>query len=185
MKNKLSIKTVVSIGIGSAIFVVLSRFASIPSGVPNTNFESAYAVLALIALLYGPVAGLATGLIGHFLKDILIWGSPWFSWIIASGVIGLLIGLIGRRIDLSNGVFGKKEMIQFNMAQIIGNAVGWFLVAPTLDVLIYAEPANKVYIQGLVAGCLNMITIGILGSLLVAAYAKTRTKKGSLSVEVE
>lgn len=51
MKKTHSIKTVVAIGIGAAIFVVLSRFASIPSGIPNTSLETAYAVLALIAVL--------------------------------------------------------------------------------------------------------------------------------------
>ena len=76
MNQRLSIKTVVAIGIGSAIFVVLSRFASIPIGIPSTNLETSYVVLALIAILYGPLAGLATGLIGHFLKDILIWWKP-------------------------------------------------------------------------------------------------------------
>ena len=45
MKKTHSIKTVVAIGIGAAIFVVLSRFASIPSGIPNTSLETAYAVL--------------------------------------------------------------------------------------------------------------------------------------------
>ena len=183
MNQRLSIKTVVAIGIGAAIFVVLSRFASLPTGIPNTNFETAYAVLALIALLYGPMAGLATGLIGHFLKDIIIWGSPWFSWIIASGMIGLVIGLLAKRIDMEDGIFGKREIIIFNLAQIAANIVGWFIVAPMLDVLIYAEPSDKVYLQGAVAGSFNMITIGILGSLLVGAYAKTRTPKGSLKPE--
>lgn len=183
MNRKLSIKTVVAIGIGSAIFVVLSRFASLPTGVPNTNFETSYAVLALIAVLYGPVAGLLTGLIGHFLKDILIWGSPWFSWIIASGMIGLVLGLFARRINIEDGFFYKKEIILFNIAQILANIVGWFIVAPMLDVFIYAEPADKVYLQGAVAGCFNMITMGVLGSLLLASYAKTRVQKGSLKAE--
>ncbi len=183
MKKTHSIKTVVAIGIGAAIFVVLSRFASIPSGIPNTSLETAYAVLALIAVLYGPLAGFATGFIGHFLKDILIFGSPWFSWIIASAMIGLVLGLASRLLKIEDGYFGLKELILFNGAQIMANIVGWFLVAPTLDVLIYAEPLDKVYLQGMVAGCANMITVGILGSLLVNAYAKTRVKKGSLTME--
>lgn len=183
MNQKLSIRTIVAIGIGAAIFVVLSRFGSLPTGVPNTNFETAYAVLALIALLYGPIAGFATGLIGHFLKDILIWGSPWFSWIIASAMIGLVIGILAKKIDIKDGVFDKKGILIFNLVQIVANIVGWFIVAPTLDILIYAEPADKVYLQGFVAGCVNMITVGVLGSLLVGAYAKTRTTKGSLSIE--
>ncbi|MDE5977465.1 MAG: ECF-type riboflavin transporter substrate-binding protein [Turicibacter sp.] len=183
MNKNRSIQTIVAIGIASAIFVVLSRFAAIPTGIPNTSLETAYAVLALIAIIYGPVAGLATGLIGHFLKDVLIYGSPWFSWILASAMIGLVIGLLSKNIKIEDGEFGPKEFIKFNVAQVVANIIGWFLVAPTLDILIYAEPVNKVYLQGMVAGCVNMLTIGLLGSLLVSTYAKTRTKKGSLKVE--
>ena len=183
MNKNRSIQTIVAIGIGAAIFVVLSRFASIPTGIPNTSLETSYAVLALIALLYGPLAGFATGLIGHFLKDVLIFGSPWMSWIIASAMIGLVIGLISKSTNIEDGVFGVKELIKFNVAQIVANIIGWFIIAPTLDVFIYAEPVDKVYLQGIVAGCVNMVTIGILGSLLVTTYAKTRTQKGSLTME--
>ena len=53
MKNN-SIKTVVAVGIGAALFFVLGRFVAIPSPVPNTNISLQYAVLALLAacLLY-------------------------------------------------------------------------------------------------------------------------------------
>lgn len=56
MKNT-SIKTVVAIGIGAALFFVLGRFVAIPSGVPNTNISLQYAVLGLGACMYGPLAG--------------------------------------------------------------------------------------------------------------------------------
>ena len=46
MGNKLSIKTIVAIGIGAAVFMILGRFGSIPSGIPNTNIETCYAFLA-------------------------------------------------------------------------------------------------------------------------------------------
>ena len=59
MGNKLSIKTIVAIGIGAAVFMILGRFGSIPSGIPNTNIETCYAFLALMAVLYGPIAGVA------------------------------------------------------------------------------------------------------------------------------
>ena len=45
MKNNNSIKTVVAIGIGAALFFVLGRFVAIPSPVPNTNISLQYAVL--------------------------------------------------------------------------------------------------------------------------------------------
>ena len=79
--------------------------------------------------------------------------------------------------------FGKKKIISFNIVQASVQAVAWFLIAPSLDILIYAEPANKVYTQGLVAGLLNIASVGVFGTFLLVAYAKTRTKKGSLSYE--
>ena len=69
------------------------------------------------------------------------------------------------------------------MIQILANSIAWFLVAPSLDVLIYAEPANKVYLQGIVGGISNMVTVGVLGTILLSRYASTRIKRGSLIKE--
>ena len=79
MKNNSSIKTVVAVGIGAALFFVLGRFVAIPSPVPNTNISLQYAVLALLAAMYGPVAGGLIGFIGHALIDLSWGGSPWWS----------------------------------------------------------------------------------------------------------
>lgn len=182
-KNKLAIKKIVAIGIGSAVFMILGRFGSIPTGIPNTNLETSYAFLALMSVIFGPLAGASIGFIGHTLKDLMISGSPWFSWIIASSVTGLVIGISKRRIDISEGEFNKKQVIYFNIYQVIANVLAWFIVAPTLDIVIYSEPLNKLYLQGAVAGISNIIIVGILGSTLLYTYAKTRVKKGSLGKE--
>ena len=181
MNRRSGIQTIVAIGIGAAVFMILGRFGAIPTGIPNTSIETAYAFLALMAVLYGPVAGFSIGFIGHTLKDLTTYGSPWFSWILASAVVGLVIGFAYKRLSINDGEFNKKDIIRFNIYQIIGNAIAWFLVAPGLDVLAYAEPANKVFVQGAVAFVSNGLTVGIIGSLLIYAYSKTRTKKGSLS----
>lgn len=181
--NQLSIKTIVAIGIGAAVFMILARFASIPTGIPNTEIQTAYAFLALMAIIYGPIAGVAIGFVGHTLKDLTAYGSPWFSWIIASAIVGLVIGFAWKKLDVSEGDFNKKKIIGFNICQIVANAIAWFVVAPSLDVLVYAEPANKVYLQGIVAGISNIITVGVLGTILLILYSKTRVKKGSLDRE--
>jgi energy-coupling factor transport system substrate-specific component len=183
MGKGLSIKTIVAIGIGSAVFVILGRFASIPTGIPNTEIQTAYAFLALIAIVFGPIAGGLVGLIGHALKDAIFYGSPWWSWVIVSAFVGLFIGLFAKQINIQSGVFGKKQIISFNVIQTVVQALGWFLIAPTLDVLIYAEPANKVYTQGVIAGVANIVTVGVIGTLLLVSYAKTRHQSDSLSVE--
>lgn len=182
-KEALSVRTIVAIGIGAAVFVILGRFASIPAGIPNSNIEVTYPFLALMAVVFGPVAGGLIGLIGHALKDLIMYGSVWWSWVFVSFLVGILFGLGGKRIDVASGEFGRKQIIAFNVTQVVAQAIGWFLVAPVLDILIYAEPANKVFVQGLTVGITDMVTVGVLGTLLLALYAKTRTKKGSLDVE--
>lgn len=181
-KGKLSIKSIVAIGIGAALFFVLGRFVAIPSPVPNTTINIQYAILGVFGVIFGPVVGLLVGFIGHTLID-LSWGSPWWSWIIASGVFGLIIGFAKNRIQIEAGKFGGKEIAFFNGFQVLGHIVAWGLVAPVLDIVIYQEPMEKLFAQGLFAGVSNAVSTAIVGTLLLFAYAKTKTKSGSLKKE--
>ena len=176
----LSVKSVVAIGIGAAIYVILARFTSIPTGIPNPNIEIVYPFLALLATIYGPVVGFSVGFIGHALGDFLMYGQTWWSWVLATAVLGLIIGLYGMRLDLDNGVFTVKQMVGFNVVQIIANVISWLLIAPVGDILIYSEPQNKVFLQGATATITNSLSILILGTILLKAYAATKVKKGSL-----
>lgn len=178
-----TIRKIVAVGIGAAVFMILGRFGSIPTGIPNTSIETAYAFLALMALMFGPVVGLLIGLIGHGLKDLVFYGAPWISWVIASGVVGLTIGIAYNSIKIKSGVFGKKEIIKFNVYQIIANVLAWCVVAPYLDVVLYAEPGVKAVVQGITAAICNSITVGVLGTYIITTYSKTRIKSGSLRRE--
>lgn len=183
MKQELSVKSVVAIGIGSAIFVILGRFASVPTGIPNTNLETTYPFLAFFAVLFGPLVGFLTDFIGHTLKDLISYGNPWWSWVICSGIIGAFFGLIGKHLKITQGRFTTKDIILFNLSQILANFLTWSLFAPLLDILIYSEPANKVFLQGAISALSNSLSVGILGTLLIKAYASSQTKKGSLRKE--
>lgn len=180
--KKFSVKTIVAIGIGAALFFVLGRFVIIPSPVPNTTINVQYAVLAFIAAVFGPAAGALVGLIGHTLID-LSWGSPWWSWIIASGVFGLLMGIALKALKLNEGEIGKAGIIKFNISQVVSHVICWGLVAPALDILIYNEPIEKLFSQGLFAGISNSVTTAIVGTILCVAYAASKPKAGSLTKE--
>lgn len=177
---KINTKTIVAIGLGAAIFMLLFMYVKIPSPIPETSFQTAYGLSAFFATLFGPIAGALISFIGHALSDAVQYGSPWWSWVIASGVSGFIFGFAFNRTKVEEGEFGGKDILTFNIIQIIGNVVSWVVVAPVLDILIYQEPVNLVFTQGLTAAGMNIVSAGVIGTLLLVAYAATRTKKGSL-----
>ena len=181
--KKFSVKTIVAIGIGAALFFVLGRFVAIPSPVPNTSISVQYGLLAFLSAVYGPLAGALVGFIGHTLIDFAAGWGVWWSWVIASGVFGLLMGFATKLLKLEEGEMGKKGLVKFNIAQVVCHLICWMVVAPVLDVYMMGEPWDKLIAQGLMAGAANAITTAIVGSLLCVAYAATQTKAGSLTKE--
>ena len=181
--KKFSVKTIVATGIGAALFFVLGRFVAIPSGIPDTNISIQYGVLAFIAAVFGPIAGLLAGLIGHFFIDFSYGWGVWWSWVIASACFGGVMGFVAKRLKIDEGEFGKKDILVFNIAQIICHLGAWVVIAPVLDIVMYAEPANKVFLQGLVSAGINIVATAVVGTLLCVAYANAIPKKGSLKEE--
>ena len=181
--KKFSVKTIVAIGIGAALFFVLGRFVAIPSPIPNTNITTQYGLLAFMSVVFGPVAGALIGLIGHALIDFSYGWGIWWSWVIASAVFGLLMGLSAKLLKMDEADMGKKGLIKFNVAQVVAHAITWIGVANVLDVLMYSEPFDKILTQSLFATIGNSISSIVVGSLLCVAYAATKTKAGSLTKE--
>lgn len=181
--KKFGIRSVVAIGIGTALFVALS-YVSVPVGfIPNTAIQTRVALLALFSAIYGPVVGGAVGLLGHALADAVQYGSVWWSWVFPDAVFGIIVGLFASKYLIEEGGFDKAKILLFNVMQVIGNAVAWIFLAPVFDIIIYAEPANKVFTQGFTAFIGNIITAGVLGTLLAVAYTKVNSKTSSLQKE--
>ena len=183
MKIKFGVKELVATAIGAALFFVLGRFVAIPSGIPDTNICIQYGVLGFIAAVFGPIVGVLAGLIGHFFIDFSYGWGVWWSWVIASGVCGLVMGIGMNKVKMEDGELGKNGIIRFIIVVAIAHLISWVVVAPVLDILMYAEPANKVFIQGLISAIANIITTGIVGSILAYAYVAAIPKKDSLKEE--
>lgn len=172
MNNKIGIKEVVAIGIGTALFVVLTT-VQIPIGIPNTYLQPRMAIMAFLAAAFGPVVGGVIGLLGHALGDAIFYGSVWWSWVFPEAVVGIGVGAFSSKFAVKEGGFSSpRNIILFNLVQILANAIAWILAAPILDILVYAEPVNKVFVQGMFAFLGNIIIIGVLGTIFLAAYSK-------------
>lgn len=183
MKLSFSTKTIVATGLGAAVFLVLFLFVKVPSPIPETNLQIAYGISSFFGALFGPIAGFLIAFVGHALSDFISYGSPWWSWVIASGVSGLITGFAYFKVagPVEEGRFGKTEMVWFCLWTVVGNAVAWALVAPLLDILMYSEPANKVFIQGVTAFIIDAVVSLVIGIILLKGYAATKTESGSLT----
>ena len=183
MKLKFGVKEVVATGIGTALFIVLTN-AQIPFGIiPNTALQSRVAVLTFFSAVFGPIVGGAIGLIGHALGDAIFYGSIYWSGGFPDALFGILMGVFAAKFAIKDGGFDGKAIALFNVVQVIANALAWILLAPVLDILIYAEPAKKVFTQGILAFIGNIIVAAVLGTLLAFAYSKIGAKSSSLSKE--
>lgn len=178
MDNKITpVKTAAAIVIGAALMFVLNRFASIPTGVPDTYIIPGIGILSAFAAIFGPVAGLIIGFAGHFFVD-LSWGEVWWSWVISSALYGFAIGLCRKMYQTEEGKFGVKQMLIFNGVQIAANVLVWVFIARTLDMFIYREPFGKVSLQGFAAAGFNILVVLAVGTVLVIGYHKIAARIG-------
>ncbi|MBR4832522.1 MAG: ECF-type riboflavin transporter substrate-binding protein [Butyrivibrio sp.] len=184
MKIKFGIKEVVALGIGTALFVVLTTVQIPLVVVPNTALQPRMAILAFFSAVFGPLVGAGIGLVGHALGDAIFYGSVWWSWVFPELIVGAGIGALANSFAVKEGKFTNvKNIVVFNIAQVVANAIAWIIAAPVFDILIYSEPANKVFAQGMFAFLGNIIIIGILGTLLIFVYSKV--VGGSSDLEAE
>lgn len=178
-----SVKNIVAIGIGSAIFFLLARFVSIPVFV-NTNFTFQYAALAFFAVVFGPIVGALVGFIGHTLADLAFGWGIWWTWVVMSGVVGCAFGLIMKGVPIEKGSFDKtKQIIRFVVLSSLVHVIAWGALAPTLDIFIYQQDPSLVYTQGVLSGLMNISTTATVGAILLIAYSKTQIAEGSLTKE--
>lgn len=172
-------KTVAAIAVGTALFIFMFTYVKIPSGIPETDIQTACGLGAFFAAIFGPIAGSIISFMGHAVSDTIQNGSPWWSWVIASGVAGFVTGMVYPKLKLEVKEFEKHDLIKFNLFQIVGNVFAWCIVAPVLDIIIYSEPVKLVFTQGLVAAIANICSTGVIGAVLLVIYIeiKARTVK--------
>jgi energy-coupling factor transport system substrate-specific component len=179
---KLNTKSVVAIGIGAALYGVLS-VVSIPIG-PNTSLRIAIALLTIFGAYYGPLVGFLVGFIGHALNDAIMYGGVWWSWVMLSAMIGFSMGFItyDKKFSISHGDMNKSHIIKLYILAFVGMILAGF--ASFLgDVYLYGEPANKVWIQIIIATTSNFLVTAGLGIPTIAMITKRNGKFKNLKPE--
>ncbi len=183
-KGMQPVRMVVIIAIGSALYGV-GGLLSVPV-FANTTIKPAMAILALIAGVYGPLVGFLVGFLGHWLTDMFAGWGVWPTWMLGSGIVGVVIGLFPKltKNALGEGVFTGKQIGLFIGLAFLGNFFG-YLISAILDFLLFAEPLDKVITQQLIIAITNTVVIGILGTLLMLLVAKRNKDNSNLTLDTD
>lgn len=101
-KQKLSIRLMAYIAISAALYFALS-FLSIKLG--NMKISVSGLPVVLAALLFGPLAGFLTGLLGAFLEQVVSFGITVTTvlWILPIAVRGLIVGAYAKHRSFELG----------------------------------------------------------------------------------
>ncbi|MDY4610609.1 MAG: ECF-type riboflavin transporter substrate-binding protein [Sphaerochaetaceae bacterium] len=181
-KSMKFVQMVVVVAIGAALYG-LGGLIGIPI-FANTTIKPAMAILALFAGVYGPVVGFLVGFLGHWITDLFAGWGVWFTWVLGSGIVGIVIGLypMFTAHKLDEGIFGGKQAGIFILLSFLGNFVG-YCISALLDYFLFAEPLNKVVTQQLLIAFVNTVVIAILGSLLMALIARRNRNNTNLTLD--
>ena len=118
--GKWDTKTIVTVGIGAALFGVLMNYGGIPV-FTNTSLTTAMIVPVVVGAMYGPLpAAVACG-VGNVIADLIGGWGIYPAWAIANAVAGCFIGalpLYGARI--TEGKFDVKHLVWYVVCVVVG-----------------------------------------------------------------
>lgn len=160
------VSTLIIIGIGTALFVLLGAALPVPSPLPGGRLPLHYGLLGFLSVLYGPVPGLAVGVLGRLLADLFRGAGVWWSWILASGVFGALMGLAGRRFRFCRRPFGLRDAAAYILCAVVCHLTAWAVLSPLLDAVLYGEPYGPMLLQGLVTCAVSAAVTAAAGVIL-------------------
>lgn len=172
MKKHIYLMVVTALGI--SMFFVIGKFLAIPTPIPNLSIFLQYVILIVFSFYFGPSVGFSIGFFGHLMIDLLSGYGLWFSWIVSSGLFGLLAGLASLLVNKRFNPYKIKAMLLFLLLVTIDGAICWVLIAPIGDILFYQEPFKLVLLEGAVAFGTNMASVLLAGLPIIYGIKNAR-----------
>jgi energy-coupling factor transport system substrate-specific component len=163
--------------IGAVLFTLLSRYVYLPTPIEGTLFFPSYALLGLFATLFGPISGALISLTGMIVVGVWL-NNIYISYTIASVICGFIYGFARKHVRADQGEFGYSAIIAYNVTQIAGNLAAWAVIAPVLELILSPDrPVSEVFLQGITASLVDILSAEFIGTPLLFAYSIIRKKQ--------
>lgn len=117
-KQVISLKTLVTLSLLIALFVVLERFLSINAW--NMRIGFAFTALALAGILYGPLAGGAVGALGDIVGMLLFPTGPYFpGFTLTAFLTGVVFGVFLHKKQTLPRIIGAVAVNQLVLSLLL------------------------------------------------------------------
>lgn len=159
-------KKIAYLGVGIALYFVLSMLANIPL-IGNIRLDCGYIVYAIYLVIFGWF-GIPVGVIGCFIKGYISDGWIPFTWMIGQTIIGISCAYMFSKTN--------KKVIQI-LTIIISVFLGIAIVSSGLSAIMFNLPLGLKIFKGCVGALVDSIAM-IIG-LFIADKLKKHINKGN------
>ena len=188
MKSKLGVwttKSIVTMGLGAALYGVLMVYGAVPS-FTNTNLSFAMIVPVFVGGLFGPLPAMITCGVGNVIADLIGGWGMWFDWSIGNAVMGLFVGMLPLYgADIANGVFKVKHAVIYAILCVVGNMLAFGVVTPIFSTTLYGQDLNITLMQAIFATAGNTLVLVVAGIPILILLSKRAASKMNLKKEAD
>ena len=165
--QKINVKTVVYLGILTALEIVLNRFLSINAWNIKIGFN--FVPIVVAAILFGPIHAGIVGALGDFMGAILFPIGPYFpGFTLTAFLTGAVFGLFLRKKQTWGRTVAAVCIVQL----ILGLLLNSFWIS-----VLYGSPYGPLLatriVQCAIIGPVQIIVIQLI-SRVIATYGKRR-----------
>lgn len=153
-------KKVAYIGIGIALYIVVSMIANIPL-IGHIRLDCGYIVYSVYLVLFG-YWGIPVGVVGCFIKGYVSDGWIPFTWMLGQILIGVICAYTFSR--------SNKKIIRI-IAILASVFLGIAIVSSGLSAIMFNIPFGIKFVKGLVATATDSAAM-IVGLFLADAVRK-------------
>ena len=159
----------------AAMFFVLSLFSI---NLPGMKITLDSLPILIAAMLLGPVDGLAVGLVGSFLNQMITYGftATTLLWILPAGLRGLLVGLYAKRRAFSLSV--PQTIFITVVTALFVTALNTFIMYVDSKVYSYPFAATLPTVAlRIVAGIVTAVVFSLILPSLLSALRRILGKE--------
>lgn len=124
-------------------------------------------VVAAVAVFFGPVSGMLCGIGGNLIVRAMLGSSVRFLELFTLGLYGFLIGIYYGKLHYRYDRFGIRELIDFNVVQVLVGILCGVLILPLGKFLIDGTGINEAVVYGTMSTIGVSITVGVILSLIM------------------